>query len=98
MAEAKILLQKVTPIPRRKAGDLHFPRELVYLCEISFGADVEILAGQAATMVQTFERSCEMAAMKDDGKISRDEEKQLKKIKAAAQAFCKELEKAKNMN
>lgn len=49
-------------------------------------------------MVQTFERSCEMAAMKDDGKISREEEKQLKKIKAAAQAFCKELEKAKNMS
>ena len=49
-------------------------------------------------MVQTFERSCQMAAMKDDGKISRDEEKQLKKIKAAVQAFYKELEKAKNMN
>lgn len=50
MDETKILLQKVTPIPRRKAGDLHFPRELVYLCKISFGADVEILAGQAAAM------------------------------------------------
>ena len=37
----------------------------------------QILNMQA--MVQTFERSCEMAAMKDDGKISRDEEKQLKK-------------------
>lgn len=49
-------------------------------------------------MVQTFERSCEMAAMKDDGKISREEEKQIKKIKAAAQAFCRELEKAKNMS
>ena len=49
-------------------------------------------------MVQTFERSCEMAAMKDDGKISREEAKQIKKIKAAAQAFCRELEKAKNMS
>ena len=48
-------------------------------------------------MVQTFERSCEMAAMKDDGKIGRDEEKQLRKIKAAAQAFQKELDKVKNM-
>lgn len=55
----------------------------------------QILNMQA--MVQTFERSCEMAAMKDDGKISRDEEKQIKKIKAAAQAFYKELDKAKNM-
>lgn len=49
----------------------------------------QILNMQA--MVQTFERACEMAAMKDDGKVSRDEEKQLKKIKAAAQAFQKEL-------
>lgn len=55
----------------------------------------QILNMQA--MVQTFERSCEMAAMKDDGKISRDEEKQIKKIKAAAQAFCIQLDKAKNM-
>ncbi len=37
------------------------------------------------TMTKTFEQACEMAAMKDDGKISREEEKQLKKIKAASQ-------------
>lgn len=55
----------------------------------------QILNMQA--IVQTFERSCEMAAIKDDGKVSRDEEKQLKKIKAAAQTFYKELDKAKNM-
>ena len=55
----------------------------------------QILNMQA--MVQTFERACEMAAMKDDSKISRDEEKQLKKIKAASQAFLKGLDKAKNM-
>ena len=55
----------------------------------------QILNMQA--MVQTFERSCEIAAMKDDGKIGRDEEKQLRKIKAAAQAFQKELDKVKNM-
>ena len=55
----------------------------------------QILNMQA--MVSTFERSCEMAAMKDDGKISRDEDKQIKKIKAAAQAFQKELDKIKNM-
>lgn len=45
----------------------------------------QILNMQA--MVQTFERAFEMAAMKDDSKISRDEEKQLKKIKAASQVF-----------
>lgn len=52
----------------------------------------QILNMQA--MVQTFERAFEMAAMKDDSKISRDEEKQLKKIKAASQVFLKELDKA----
>ena len=47
------------------------------------------------TMTKTFEQACEMAAMKDDGKISREEEKQLKKIKAASQKFRKELESIK---
>ena len=47
------------------------------------------------TMVKTFEQACEMAALKDDGKISREEEKQLKKIKAASQKFRKELESIK---
>ncbi len=47
------------------------------------------------TMTKTFEQACEMAAMKDDGKINREEEKQLKKIKAASQKFRKELESIK---
>ena len=47
------------------------------------------------TMTKTFEQAGEMAAMKDDGKISREEEKQLKKIKAASQKFRKELESIK---
>ena len=47
------------------------------------------------TMTKTFEQACEMAAMKDDGKISREEEQQLKKIKAASQKFRKELESIK---
>lgn len=47
------------------------------------------------TMTKTFEQACEMAAMKDDGKISREEEKQLKKIKTASQKFRKELESIK---
>lgn len=47
------------------------------------------------TITKTFEQACEMAAMKDDGKISREEEKQLKKIKAASQKFRKELEAIK---
>ena len=40
----------MTSNPSPQAGDLHFPRELVYLCEISFEANVEILAGQTAAM------------------------------------------------
>lgn len=44
-------------------------------------------------MVKTFEQSCKMAAQKDDGKISREEEKALKSITAAAEKFKKELTK-----
>lgn len=47
------------------------------------------------TMTKAFEQACEMAALKDDGKVSREEEKQLKKIKAASQKFRKELESIK---
>lgn len=45
------------------------------------------------SMVRVFNQSCEMAAIKDDGQISKEEAKQLKKIKLASEAFCKELEK-----
>lgn len=44
-------------------------------------------------MVKTFEQACQMAAQKDDGKISREEEKALKSITAAAEKFKKELTK-----
>lgn len=47
------------------------------------------------SMSKAFVQSCEMAAMKDDGKISQEEAKQLKRIKAATDAFCKALDKAK---
>lgn len=50
----------------------------------------QILNMQA--MAKTFGQSCELAAMKDDGQISKDEVKQLKRIKAAVEAFCKELD------
>lgn len=46
-------------------------------------------------MTKTFEQSCEMAAVKNDGVISKEEEKQIKKIKAASQKFRKELESLK---
>lgn len=47
------------------------------------------------SMVKIFEQSCEIAAQKDNGQISKDEEKQLKQIKAAAERFYKELDKIK---
>lgn len=45
------------------------------------------------TMVKTFELSCKMAALKNDGKVDKTEEKQLKKISAASKKFIQELEK-----
>jgi len=44
-------------------------------------------------MVSTFEQSCKMAALHDDGSISREEEKALKAINAAAEKFKRELSK-----
>lgn len=43
------------------------------------------------SMVKTFNQSCKMAAMKNDGAIDKAEEKQLKKINAACEKFLKEL-------
>lgn len=55
--------------------------------------DAQIL--NMTMMVKTFESSCRMAAMKNDGRIDRDEERILKKISAASQKFIKELENIK---
>lgn len=41
--------------------------------------------------VSTFEHACELAAKKDDGIISKEEEKALKKIKKIATKFKLEL-------
>ena len=46
-------------------------------------------------MVKTFEAGCKMAALKNDGTIDRNEEKQLKKISSASAKFIKELESIK---
>lgn len=45
------------------------------------------------SMVKVFKNSCKMAALKDDGVMNREEEKQMKKINEAADRFIKELEK-----
>lgn len=46
-------------------------------------------------MLNTFVQSCEMAARKDDGQIDKAEQKQLDKIKSAANKFSKELSSIK---
>lgn len=46
------------------------------------------------TMIETFRQSCEMAARQDDGKVSKEEEKFLKKMNKAADQFADILRKA----
>lgn len=46
-------------------------------------------------IAKTFEQSCRMAAMKNDGRIDKAEEKILKKIEKATEHFIKELESIK---
>lgn len=48
------------------------------------------------TMAKTFGQSCQLAATKDDGKVSKEEAKQLKRIQAAVDQFCRELDKVKD--
>lgn len=47
------------------------------------------------TITKTFEEACKIATVHDDGTRTKEEQKQLKKIQAAAQKFCKELESIK---
>lgn len=46
-------------------------------------------------VTKNFVNSCKLAAMKDDGVIDKEEQKQLDKIAKAADKFIKELEKIK---
>lgn len=45
-------------------------------------------------LLRTFDQACKLAAIQDDGVMTKAEEKQLAKIAAASAAFSKELEKA----
>lgn len=45
-------------------------------------------------LLRTFDAACKLAAIQDDGVLTKAEEKQLAKITAASAAFAKELEKA----
>lgn len=46
-------------------------------------------------MVQTFKQSCQMGALKDDGRIDKDEARIIQKINIASDKFLKELENLK---
>lgn len=46
-------------------------------------------------LTKTFDQACELAAMQDDGMKNREEEKKLKKLRAASEKFRKELESLK---
>ena len=54
---------------------------------------IEIQIRNMILYLNTFQKSCELAAQKDDGKIDKTEQKQLAKIKAAVERFQKDLEK-----
>ena len=56
---------------------------------------IEAQITNVIAVVKTFERSCEMAAIKDDGRIDKAEQKKLKKISAATNRFIKQIEKLK---
>lgn len=47
----------------------------------------------AQAMARNFEQACEQAARQDDGKISKDEEKTLKKVHAITARFINDLNK-----
>ncbi len=43
-------------------------------------------------LLKTFDQACKLAAIQDDGVMTKAEEKQLAKIQAASDKFRKELE------
>ena len=54
------------------------------------------ISAQCKTMVQQvelFNQACKMAALKNDGTIDSDEQKVLKKIYKASDAFVRDLQK-----
>lgn len=47
----------------------------------------------AQAMARNFEQACQQAAIQDDGTISKEEEKTLKKVHAITARFISDLEK-----
>lgn len=46
------------------------------------------------SVINAFSKACELAALEDDGTVSKAEEKALRNIRSAARRFQKELQKA----
>ena len=47
----------------------------------------------AQAMARNFEQACQQAAKQDDGKISKEEKRTLKKVQAITARFIKDLDK-----
>ena len=47
------------------------------------------------TITKTFQQSCKMSALKNDGGIDKNEQKQLNKINKATERFIADLKKVK---
>lgn len=58
---------------------------------------MEMQLANMSCFVKTFEQSCHMAAKRDDGHISKEEQKILKKIAAANLTYLKALDKIRQM-
>lgn len=56
---------------------------------------IENQISNMVTIVKTFEQSCKMSALKNDGIIEKDEERQLDKINKATERFISDLKKIK---
>lgn len=56
-------------------------------------AYMDMQAKNMIQMVESFKAGMKFAAMKDDGKVDREEQKRLDRINRAADQFIKELQK-----
>lgn len=56
---------------------------------------IENQISNMVTIVKTFEQSCKMSALKNDGIIEKDEQRQLDKINKATERFISDLKKIK---
>ncbi len=56
---------------------------------------IRIQISNQIRMTETFETACRLACIKDDGQVSREEEKLLKKIQKANEDYIRALSKLK---